>query len=128
MLSAEAHVKTDRPNRYLAQLCRHANQMGQHRSHRPRTHTGDDAHVPPEVQHVEWTDTDGIVRLNWGQWTVAATPGALTLRAEAADPENLGRIQDLLGARLAKIGRRDNLTVTWHGVSWPPTSSSLSSP
>jgi hypothetical protein len=42
-----------------------------------------------------------------------AAPGTLTLRAEADSEENLLRIQDLLTARLQKIGRRDRLTVTW---------------
>lgn len=30
MLIAEAHVRTDRPSRYLAQLCMHPSQMGIH--------------------------------------------------------------------------------------------------
>jgi hypothetical protein len=30
MLTAEAQVETERPGRYLVQLCRHASQMGQH--------------------------------------------------------------------------------------------------
>ena len=57
MLTAEAQVETERPGRYLVQLCRHASQMGQHLRQRPRTHDGGD--VPPEVQHVEWSDTYG---------------------------------------------------------------------
>jgi hypothetical protein len=113
MLTAEAHIQTDRPNRYLDQLCRHTSQMGPHLRHRPRNPFGADTSGPPEVQHVEWTDTHGIVRLNWGQWTAQATPHMLTLRAEATDEKNLQRIQDLLAGRLEKIGRRDHLTVTW---------------
>jgi len=121
MLTAEAHVQTDRPNRYLVQLCRHASQMGQHRGHRPRTHDGADTHTPPEIQHTEWSDTHGTVRMNWGQWTVHATPGALMLRAEASDEKNLQQIEDLLGGRLEKIGRRDHLTVTWQRPDAPTT-------
>jgi hypothetical protein len=113
MLTAEARVQTDRPNRYLVQLCKHAGQMGRHRDHRPRTHDGADTHAPPEIQHAEWSDTHGIVKMNWGQWTVQATPGTLTLHAEATNEKNLHQIQDLLGGRLEKIGRRDHLTVTW---------------
>jgi hypothetical protein len=45
MLTAEAQVETERPGRYLVQLCRHASQMGQHLRQRPRTHDGGD--VPP---------------------------------------------------------------------------------
>ena len=32
--------------------------------------------------------------MNWGQWTAQAAPGTLTLHAEAADQENLKRIQE----------------------------------
>jgi len=42
-----------------------------------------------------------------------ALPGRLAVRAEAADQENLRRIQELLTARLQKFGRREHLTVTW---------------
>jgi hypothetical protein len=119
MLTAEALVQTDRPHRYLVQLCKHASQMGQHRGHRPRTHDGADTHTPPEIQHTEWSDTHGIVKLNWGQWTVHAAPGTLTLRAEAIDEKNLQQIQDLLGGRLEKIGRRDHLTVAWQRPDAP---------
>lgn len=117
MPTAEAHVRTDRPSRYLIQLCRHASQMGQQLRHRPRSHDSGDA--PPEVRHVEWSDTHGIVTLNCGRWTMQATPGTLGLRAEAADTETLRRIQDLLAARLGKIGRRENLKVTWQPTHAP---------
>lgn len=113
MLIAEAHVRTGRASRYLDQLCRHASRMGQRPRHRPRIHAGGSAHVPPEVSHVEWSDADGAVSLNWGRWTVQATPDALILRAEASDHENLQRIQDLVAGRLERIGRRDRLVVTW---------------
>jgi hypothetical protein len=55
----------------------------------------------------------GTVSLDWGQWTMRALPGRLTVRAEAADEENLRRIQDLLTVRLPKFGRREHLTVRW---------------
>ena len=42
-----------------------------------------------------------------------ASPGLLTVRAEAADEDSLRRIQDLLAGRLQKFGRRDGLTVNW---------------
>jgi hypothetical protein len=111
MLTAEALVETEHPSRYLVQLCRHLSEMGQHLRHRPRTRDG--GHAPPEVQHVEWSETQGIVRLSWGQWTMQATADALTLRVEAADEESLRRIQDLVAGRLEGFGRRDHLTVNW---------------
>ncbi|MPZ85268.1 MAG: DUF2218 domain-containing protein [Actinophytocola sp.] len=116
MLTAVAHVRTERPSRYLVQLCRHAGRMSQHLRHGPRA---GDTHAPPEVRHVEWSDTHGIVRLSWGQWTLHATQNTLTLRAEATNDEDLQRIQDLLTARLENIGRRDHLTVTWQRRDTP---------
>jgi hypothetical protein len=111
MLTAEAFVETEHPARYLVRLGRHASQLTKRRLHRPRGHGGDGTF--PEVQSAEWSDTDGTVRLSWGQWTMQAAPGTLRLRAEAADEENLRRIQELLTARLERFGRRDQLTVRW---------------
>jgi hypothetical protein len=62
---------------------------------------------------VECSETEGTVRLNWGQWVMRASLGLLAIRAEAADEESLQRIQDLLTARLQKFGRREHLTVNW---------------
>jgi hypothetical protein len=42
-----------------------------------------------------------------------ASPGLLAVRVEAADEENVRRIQDLLTSRLQKFGRREHLTVNW---------------
>lgn len=112
MPTAEAHVRTERPTRYLDQLCRHAGRMRRHLHHRSGAHGGDDPQ-PPEVRQVEWSDTYGIVRLAGGQWTLRATEDTLILRAEAGTEHDLRRIQHLLAGRMEKIGRRDHLTVTW---------------
>jgi hypothetical protein len=111
MPTAEATVRTEHPGRYLTQLCQHASKLGGHLRHRPGGHSGDAS--PPEIHHAQWTSTDGIVTLNWGQWTMHAAAGTLTLRAQADSQENLRRIQDLITTRLEKIGRRDGLTVNW---------------
>jgi hypothetical protein len=115
VLTAEAVVQTGNPARYLARLCRHASQMssraeqpGWHLRHQSR---GGDAR--PEVRHAEWSDTEGTVTLNWGRWTLQAAGGTLRMRAEAADEQNLQRIQDLLTRRLENFGRREHLTVNW---------------
>jgi hypothetical protein len=121
MLTAEAIVRTGHPERYLARLGKHASQMGQRQGHHgPRRHGSGE--VPPEVQHAGWSATDGLVRLNWGQWTMQAVPGALRLRAEAADEANLRRIQDLVTARLERFGRREQLKVNWQQLETPVTS------
>jgi hypothetical protein len=110
MLTSEAHVETDRPDRYLVQLCRHFN--------------GGEAHVRREGQaHVEWSDTHGTVNFGWGQCTMQATPEMLTLRAEAADEQTLQRAQRLVTGHLDRFGGRDQLKVNWQR-SPPPTGQS----
>ncbi len=116
MLTAEAVIRTRHPDRYLARLGKHASKMGQHLGHRPRTHNGE---PPPEVRRAEWSGTYGTVSLNWGQWTMQAAPGTLTLRAEAADEANLHRIQDMLTIRLEKFSGREHLTVNWQSAKQP---------
>ncbi len=126
MQMAEAVIETEQPSRYLEQLCRHAKQMGGTMgrfSHLRRAM--DHAGSRPELRHVEWTETSGNVVLNWGQWTMQASPGVLRVRAEATSAEDLGRIQDLVTARLEGFGRRSNLQVVWHPLSSPATGSGL---
>jgi hypothetical protein len=120
IVTAEAVIQTPNAARYLARLCRHASQMGghgsqvsQHLRHRPRVAAAGYGEAPPEVQHAEWSKTDGTVTLNWGRWTLHTDDGTLTIRAEAASRENLRQIQDLLTTRLENFGKREHLTVTW---------------
>ena len=117
MLTAEAVIQTEHPERYLARLGTHAAKMRQHLGSRLRAHgSGETA---PEMQHAEWSATRGTVRLNWGGWTMQATPGTLTLHAEADDAASLRKIQDMLTTRLEKFGRREHLTVTWQQAATP---------
>ena len=117
MLTAEAHIETERPSRYLAQLCRHVGDIySTDRDLHDRRHRHvagerrERSRLPP---HVEWSETRGTVTFGDGKITMQASPGALTLRAEAADQETLRRTQDLVAGLLDRFGRRDHLTVTW---------------
>jgi hypothetical protein len=114
MLTAQADIQTEHAARYLTRLAGHASKMGKsgHRlGHRRPSHGPADG--PPEVRHVQRSENEGTVSLSWGQWTMRALPGLLAIRAEAADEENLKRIQDLLTARLQNFGRHEHLTVSW---------------
>ena len=115
MFTAVAHVETGRASRYLVQLCRHASRMGQHGGHRP----GRGRHAPPEVDHVEWSDSRGIIDVGWGRCTVEATPDVLTLRLESADEQGLQRLQAAVAHRLETIGRRESLRVDWQRPGAP---------
>lgn len=117
MLIAEAIVSTDRASRYLVQLCRHADHMSRMRHESPTRDDG--ASMRPEVEHVDYSDTSGIVRFAEGQWSLQATADTLTLRVEAADDGTLRRFQDGIAGRLEKIGRRDQVSVAWRRVDVP---------
>ncbi|MFD4501395.1 DUF2218 domain-containing protein [Streptomyces sp. NPDC058457] len=130
---AEAHVTTDRPSRYLVQLCKHFSNKGRHLGHRPRSHhTGADEtasaarHKPldiaPDQIRVEWSDTHGRVTLPTGECELRAAEGELFLRFEADTDEDLRTLQDLLTMHVGRFGRRDELRVEWHestGVDLP---------
>ena len=49
----------------------------------------------------------------YGVGVVRVAGGRLQLEAEAADPEALARVQDVLGRHLERFGRRGELTVQW---------------
>lgn len=115
---AEACVATSRASRYLRQLCRHADGM---RVVRQQFSAGDGtSSTRPEVNHVEHSDAVAAIQFSDGRLTMQATGDTLTLRVEAADDAALRRLQDGVAARLQTIGRRDQLTTTWHRLETPP--------
>lgn len=115
MPASQAHVATERASRYLAQLCEHTRKMSDPGSHRSRGHRrhGDGAE-PPVAQHVEWSQTSGLIDFGWARCTLRASGSELALSAEAGDDQHLQRVQDAIAARLEAIGRRDRLTVAWN--------------
>ena len=110
MPSREAHVSTDRAERYLQQLCSHLGQM-QHMRHRPAG--GHGGAGMPQVEHVELTENHAVIRFAEGTWTLDADAGALRLRVEADDPAALVQLKNTVTMRIEKIGRRDGLSVVW---------------
>jgi hypothetical protein len=121
MAASYAHVPTSRAGRYLAQLCSHGRLMSRLARHRPPGHgqgqgqgqgDGHGTDGAP-VATASSAGTEGIIDFGWGRCTLRATAGTLTLHAEAGDPQRLRQIQDGISARLQRIGRRDQLTVTW---------------
>ncbi len=122
MLIAEARVETDRPGRYLTQLCQHLSNQGRHLGtgggrrlrHRPGGDHGNRQPVPAEQVQVDWSDTEGSVTFPGGRCTMQASGNALLLRAEAADGAALEFIENLIGSHLGRFSRREPLTVTWH--------------
>jgi hypothetical protein len=54
-----------------------------------------------------------VTTVDGGICVLQATPDALTVRVEAEDEERLQRIQALVTRNIARMGRRDDLTVAW---------------
>ena len=123
MPTAEARIETEHASRYLIRLCQHIGKIknkAQHLRHQRPSHLPGDTRARPDMQaHVEWTQTHGTVTFIWGKITMQASPGALTIHAEAADEETLQQIQDLVAGRLAKFGSREHLTVKWQRTEAP---------
>jgi hypothetical protein len=116
MPTVEAQIDTERPSRYLVQFCKHAAAMGgRGHGHGPRVHLGGPL-ARGEVQvQAEWSDTRGTVTFTpWGQCTLQADANTLTVRIEASNKEELGRIKDIITRDFARFSQRDPLTVTWH--------------
>lgn len=114
--TAEARIETDRPERYLAQICKHAAAMSDG-GHRARMHSGDHSQSEEPDVHAEWSDAQGTVTFTpWGSCAITAAGNLLTLRIEATGKEDLERIQDILSRDLNRFGRRDRLVVNWHDV------------
>jgi len=118
MPTAEAHIPTERASRYLVQFCRHLGQMSRMRHQPPARHG--DGDTPPTVQHVDYSDTRGVIRFTDGQFTLQATSDTLSLRIDADNEDTLQRLQNGIAARLEKIGRRDQLTLAWQRHQTPP--------
>ena len=115
MPSIEAHIATDRPNRYLNQLCRHAAAMNHTSGHRFRKHS-DDQRADEEslTVHVERTDNTGVLTFTSGaRCTVSAAGSWLTVKIVADDQQTLNRVRDVITRDLERFGRRDGMTITW---------------
>jgi hypothetical protein len=107
--TAKTRIPTDRAGRYLVQLCQHLSQISGHARHGSAT----DGSGHPPIQHVEWSDSHGVIEFASGRCTLDATGDTLTVDLSADDASELLELQQMLAARLTTIGRRDNLVVAW---------------
>jgi multisubunit Na+/H+ antiporter MnhF subunit len=108
---AEAHIVTPRAERFLTQLCRHAEAMGGKARH---LHGGD-GQARPEVVKVEYAENEAKIAFSWGDCTLRSTSDTLAVHIEADDADKLAGLQGILTADLERFGQRDGLTVNWPG-------------
>lgn len=95
MPASRANVSTDAPARYAKQLA---------------------SHFSRRIE-ASWDGAEGTLPFEFGTCTLTAAEGALVLRAEAATPDELTRVQDVAGSHLERFGQRNELTVTWEPES-----------
>jgi 1-acyl-sn-glycerol-3-phosphate acyltransferase len=90
--TSTASVATDRPGRYAKQLVSHMSRKAQG----------------------TWNDDagNGTIAFTNADRTLAAADGALLLALQA-DPENLDRMEGVVGSHLVRFGTRDELVVEW---------------
>ncbi|ASU77418.1 DUF2218 domain-containing protein [Actinopolyspora erythraea] len=91
MLTSQAEVATERPQRYLAQLCEHF------------AHKASGEH-DQEKGHVEF---------DVGRCDMHAEDRILLLRARAEDRAGIDRVKQVVGTHLERFGARDELAVHW---------------
>lgn len=111
-VASDAHIETVRARRYLGQLLGHARSIGD------RHRRGGFGHLTRHGGEIgisaTGTDTDAELVLDpWGRCTATADATALHLHVDAATPEDLHRIQDVLIRDLERFSRRDPLTIAW---------------
>ncbi len=114
LVSAEALVKTDQADRYLAQLSRHASQMS--RRFGP-VGKGHQVASPPRVSRVDSSDAAATLTFAEGRCLVWARPDGLKFRVEAEDDTSLRRLQDGVANRLETLGSTDQLQVAWSALA-----------
>ncbi len=90
-LTSTAIVDTTRPERYLKQLA---------------SHLGQRIPVTQEGPRTVWA-------FPFGGCVGTATSESIEFRAEATTPDDLARVEDVIGRHLERFGVRDTLVVRW---------------
>jgi hypothetical protein len=93
MLTANATVATERPERYIKQLISHL-------GHKLTTEITDDG-------------VGTVITRGGSRCTLTPATDGLHMSATAADQEALHGIQDLVGRHLVRFAAREDLDVTW---------------
>jgi hypothetical protein len=99
VLTAEAHIQTERASAYLVALCRQLSEKAQ-------------ARIDGQAD-IKWSEIDGIVDFGWGRCAMHAGPEALELRLEASDKTGLLSLQELFTRHLEHTGPTGGLQVSW---------------
>lgn len=91
MPEAEAHIQSEKAERYLAQLCKHF------------------AH---KVE-AEWQNGQGHVDFGFGTCALKAADGFLRVACKADTDDHLRRVKYILEDHIVRFGWRESLSVEW---------------
>ncbi|GAA1993586.1 DUF2218 domain-containing protein [Catenulispora subtropica] len=93
MIESVAHVRTERPERYLKQLV---------------------SHLGRKVDAEQSDDGgSGTLTFSSGGCVLLAEPGTLVLTVRAEDEERLAAVQDVVARHLMRFATQDELVVEW---------------
>jgi hypothetical protein len=107
MVASSARVATERPTRYLKQLCEHFADSGRRHSGQEFDVTFDDREGFINFAPV----ISGSCRLN------AREEGVLVLGARGTEQAALERVQRVVAKHLERFGQSDGLKVEWGAAS-----------
>jgi hypothetical protein len=91
MPTSIAHVRTELPRRYMAQLCKHFE------------------HKLP----VTLAQSSGEIAFSSGVCKLTAEPAALVMQVEAEDAESLSRTEDVVARHLLRFAFREPPEIVW---------------
>ena len=104
----EANVQTTQAGEWLAQVCRQFQER---------------AAAHPELGiEVAWSETGGSVDFGWGRCTLQAGPGALNLRVEANQADDVEGLQELLTRHIERLGPDEQAALVWSSSGEPAAS------
>jgi hypothetical protein len=113
MAVLEGHVVTDRPERYIKQLCQHAAALGRRGPHQLTAHGSEMEALREVTVGASWTDSAGSIDLvPWGRCELQSVDGGFGISIEADSTEHLDRIADRIERNIARIGK-GSLSIHW---------------
>ena len=109
----EGHVVTDRPDRYIKQLCQHAAALGRRGPREFKAHGSEQEPLREVSIGASWTGSTGVIDLApWGRCELNAVADGFDVRIEADSAEHVARIADRIERNIARIGK-GSLPIKW---------------
>lgn len=90
-LSTTGRFPTDRPERYLKQLCSHLGRK----------------------LDAQQEDGDGTIRLGTAIARLTSMPGSLEIAVSGAEDADVHRVMGVIGAHLDKFAEKEGITTQW---------------